>query len=343
MGDQPEWGERGQDKSAPAFDNIQPEKVSSPLDPSPHLPQPTPMATPQSLSPPMPPLPPSAPPHPPSASFPIQSSPQPLQTTPPQPNRMELHQELQKAIADRSSRSTPYFIDRPPPLPIPTTPDIRRDMHDELQQAVSNRGITQGGEQDILRYSRPQQQTIEYSRPEQSAVEYQRPEQPSLEYSRPEQSAIEYSRPQQSEIEYSRPEQKTKEYSKSKKKVKSGQYSNPTRALENIDVSAHPESNYPISLRSLDADIAPPVKKTSRIPKRKLLKQSVFSPSPPIADEQGSQSLKHTAKKRKGDHLTKPKPTKNKKVQKLNQGLKRSHNFPPKAAKQMKSYPLWKL
>ena len=333
VGERTDWGESGQDKSPPVFDNIQPEKGSSSLDPSPHLPQPTPMVTQPSLTPPTPPLPPSAPPNPPSASFPIQSSHQPLQATPPQPNRAELHQELQKAIADRSSRSTPYFIDRPPPLPLPTTPDIRRDLHDELQQAVSSRGITHGEEQHTLRYSRPEQSAVEYSRPEQTAIKY----------SGPQQSKIEYSRPQQSEIEYSRPGQKAKEYSKSKEKVKSVPYSNPTRALENLNVSAHPESNYPISLRSLDADIAPAVKKTSKIPKRKLLKQSVFSPSPPITDEQESQSLKHTAKKRKGDHLTKPKLTKNKKVQKLNQGLKRSHNFPLKAAKHLKSYPLWKL
>ena len=332
VGDRVGWGESAQDP--PVFDNIQPEKGSASLDPSPHLPQPTPMSTQPSLTPPMPPLPPPPPPNPPS--FPIQpwTSQQPISTTPPQPNRLELHQELQKAIAERSSRSTPHFIDRPPPLPISTTPDIRKDLHDELQQAVANREINHKGVQRTLGYSRPEQTAIEYSRPEQSAIEY----------SRPEQSTIEYSRPEQSAIEYSRPTEKTKEYSKSKtKKIKPEQYTNPTRALENLNVGAHPESNYPISLRSLDPDIAPPVKKTSKIPKRKLLKKSVFSPSPPITDEQGGESLKPTAKKRKGEHLTKPKPTKKKKEKKFNQGLKRSQDFPLKAAKRLTSYPLWKL
>ena len=318
VGDRGGWGESAQDSLV--FDNIQPEKNSASLDPSPHLPQPTPMSSQPSLTPPLPslpPPPPPAPPNPPPASFPIQprSSHQPIQTTPPQPNRMELHQELQKAIAERSSRSTPYFIDRPPPLPISTTPDIRKDLHDELQQAVANR-------------ERPEQPPIEYSRLEQPPIEYSRPEQPSIEYSRPEQTAI----------EYSRPEQKTKEYPKPKKKK---QHSNPTRALENLNAGAHPESNYPIALRNLDPDIAPPVKKTSKIPKKKLLKKSVFSPSPAIIDEQEGQSSK--PKKRKGEHLTKPKPTKEKKEKKLNQGLKRSHDFPLKPAKRFTSYPLWKL
>ena len=354
VGDRVGWGESAEDP--PVFDNIQPEKGSASLDPSPHMPQPTPMSTQPSLAPPIPPLPPPAPPNPPSASFPIQpwTSQQPIQTTPTQSNRLELHQELQEAIAKRSSRSTPYFIDRPPPLPMSTTPDIRKDLHDELQQAVANRGINHKGEQNTLRYSRPEQTAMEYSRPEQpaieysrpdqSAIEYSKPEQPTIEYSRPEQTSIEYSRPEQTAIEYSRPKQKTKEYSKSKtKKIKPEQYSNPTRALENLNVGAHPESNYPISLRSLDPDIAPPVKKTSKIPKRKLLKKSVFSPSPPITDEQEGERLPPTAKKRKGEHLTKPKPTKQKKEKKLNQGLKRSHNFPLKTAKRLTSYPLWKL
>ena len=159
-----------------------------------------------------------------------------------------------------------------------------------------------------------------------------------------EQKPLEYEKGEKKKLGYSRTGQKEIEYSKSKQKKKSTQYSTPARALENLNLVSQPESNYPISLRALDSDIATPVKKTSKIPKiskRKPLKSLTFSPSPPIEHEQENSTP--SAKKRKGDHLSKPKPTKSKKVQKLNQGYKRAQNFPQKPAKHLKTYPLWKF
>ena len=245
-------------------------------------------------------------------------------------------------------------------------------MHDELKQAVEARRTSQEGEWRPVENQTPQQKTIEYSNPERGGVEYSTPEQKAIEYANPErggveyltreQKAIEYANPERREIdfpaseqkaltysksekkagEYSRVEKKAKENLNSKQKAKSKQYSNPTRALENLNVETHPESIYPSALRSLDTDIAPPVKKTKKIPKRKLLRTPVFSPSPPILNAKDIQNTKPSDRKRGADHLSKPKPTKPK-TKKLNQGLKRANNFPLKPAKRLPSYPLWKL
>ena len=289
--------------------DVQSEVTSSDLSPHtpppPHLSQSTPMEATPSLSQLPPPPPPSHMSQPLLSPLPL-ALPQPLPTSiiaqsiqPQLPqnqaltpsNRIQLHQELQKAIADRSGRSTPYFIDRPPPQPLPPTLDVRQDMHDELQQVVAGRRTSQDREQKTLEFSGAGQKALEYSTPKEKSIEF----------------------------------------------------SNPTRALENLNAGRQPESNYPIALRSLDSDIAPPVKKTSKIPKRKLLKPSVFSPSPPISNAVEGQNLKAVAKKRRGDHLSKPKSTQNKKVAKLNQGQKRPQNFPLRAGKRATSYRLWDL
>ena len=281
----------------PVPDFVQPEVASASSDLSPHTPpnltQSTPMEASPSLSLPSPQPPPlhmvqPSPPPPPLAL------PQPSQTSQTQAltttDRIQLHQELQKAIADRSSRSTPHFIDRPPLQPLPPALDVRQDMHNELQQVVAERRTGQDRERKALEYSKAEQKALEYSRPKEKTI----------------------------------------------------QFSKPTQALENLNVGKQPESNYPIALRSLDSDIAPPVKKTKKIPVRKLPKPSVFSPSPPISNVAEVQNLKSTTKKRKGDHLSMPKPTKNK-IKKLNRGQKRAQNFPPRAAKRLASYPLWDL
>ena len=239
-----------------------------------------------------------------------------------------MHQELQQAIADRSGRDTPRFIERPPPQPIPLSSDIRQDLHDELHQAVAERRTLREGEGRIEEENSP------------TSPGYEEEEKGKLKYSRAGQKAIE-----------------TAVRAKQKKKVI--QYSNPTRALENMNVVKEPESIYPISLRSLDSDVAPPVKRTSSIPKRRPLKALKFSPSPPIEGYQ--ENSKPAGKKRNGSHLSKPKPTRKNKVQKLNQGDKRdgdhfSKPFPVKKskvqklnqgdlkpAKRLVGYPMWNL
>ena len=277
---------------------VQPEIAPASSDLSPHTPVNLSLSTPMETSPSPSQLqpPPYPPPPPPSLALP----PPPLALPPPSPtsstqaltstDRMQLHQELQKAIADRGSRSSPHFIDRPPLQPLPPTSDVRQDMHNELQQVVAERRIGQDREQKALEYSKAEQKALEYSGPKEKSI----------------------------------------------------QLSKPTRALENLNVRKPPESNYPIALRSLDNDIAPPVKKTKKIPIRKPPKPSAFSPSPPISDVTEGQNLKSTAKKRKGDHLSIPRPTKNK-AKKLNRGQKRAQNFPPRAAKRPANYPLWDL
>ena len=334
----------------PTFKNI-PAKIDSPnlspqtpeametQAPPPHPPPPLPPAAAQPLALPHPPQP--------SALQPYHTDP-----TPTQAGRVQLHQELQKAIADRSSRSSPQFIVRPLPQPLPPAPDIRQEMHDELKQAVAARRTSQESEWKAVENQNPQQKAIEYSNPEGEGVEYLTSEQRAIEYSNPdgrgkefppsEQKALTYSKPEKKAGEYLRMEKKVKENLKPKQKAKPKQYSNPTRALENLNVETHPESIYPSALRSLDTDIAPSVKKTKKIPKRKLLRTPVFSPSPPISNAQEIQNPKPSDRKRKGDHLSKPKPTKPK-TKKLNQGVKRANNFPLKPAKRLPSYPLWKL
>lgn len=330
-------GEKLQTEASPSslLLNIQREKKSTTLDPSPHLPtQATSLQADDTavlaLPPPPPPPQPSSQPSSSSSqslSLPSSSSLtlQPLHpiTSVQHPKRDELHRELQQAIHNRSSRLQPYFIDRPPPLPHPNTSDIRRDLHDELQQVVARRRNVQESEDQ---QQQADQKSIEYTnRPEQT------------------QAAIDYSNLGQKAIQYSNPEQKMIQYSNA----------NPTRALENLNPETVPESNYPIALRNVDADLAPTIKKTAKIPKRKPLKKTIFAPSPPILDEveenqnlenlEEKRNLKAREKKRKGVHLPIPKPTKPKKTQKLNQGEKRAHNFPLKPGKRLKSYPLWKI
>ena len=344
-------------EASPSFVNFQPEITVSSSDPSPHIPQPAQMETSPSLTasiapPPAPPpppypslMPPPPPPTPPPGPGPQQqslvprpgggvvtqpSSYQPLQAQmfAREASRKQLHQELQQAIADRSSRDTPHFIERPPPQPIPLSSDIRQDLHDELHQAVAERRTLREGEGRIEEDN------------SQKSLDYEEDEKGKLKYSRAGQKAIETA-------------------VRAKQKKKAIQYSNPTRALENINVVKEPESIYPISLRSLDSDVAPPVKRTSRIPKRRPLKALKFSPSPPIEGYQ--EHSKPAGKKRNGNHLSKPKPTRKNKVQKLNQGDKRdgdhfSKPFPVKKSKVLKlnqgdlkpakrlvGYPMWNL
>ena len=86
----------------------------------------------------------------------------------------------------------------------------------------------------------------------------QQADQKSIEYTnRPEQTqaAIDYSNLGQKAIQYSNPEQKMIQYSNA----------NPTRALENLNPETVPESNYPIALRNVDADLAPTIKNIARI------------------------------------------------------------------------------
>ena len=234
----------------------------------------------------------------------------------------------------------PAIPNQLPPPPNSSLMDSRTQLHQELKNAIANRR-----DREVPRFiNRPDPQPLPIDTDVRAALHKELKtavaERGAARRGRGRRS-LTNSRQGQKALTNVNQEQKAIEYSTSRGEIV--QQPTPPRALENMHVREVPESIYPIALRRQDPDFAPPVKKTVKPAKRKPPQPPLFSPSPPIEYDGEPSRPAQPTNKRKGDHLTKPRPSQGKKVSKPNRGEKREGDFPLKPPKRVQKYPLWKI